>query len=185
VLPAEVVAEEHHVDVRPDRAEPLLDVREVETGEGLGETPTGLRLKGQRGEVGLHPVQHLARLEEVPAEEGHDRPVRRLPEGLRAAGELAEPPLVQVEVSTRVRDRPHDLGEGVLEIGEVVVLDGAIGEGEVDLVEVEAALLLHADRSALVREQVPVVSPALELHVGGDLAGCSVREHPVRPLPGI
>ena len=88
-------------------------------------------------------------------------------------------------MSPRVGDRPHDLGQGLLEIGEVVVLDGPVGEGEVNLVEVETAPLLHAHRGALLREQEPVVSTALEVHVSRDLARSPVRKGPLLPLGGV
>jgi len=66
-------------------------------------------------------------------------PGRSRPAAPPRASPSREPGLVEGEVRTGMGHGPHHLVERLLQVGEVIVLDRPRGEGEVDLVEVQAA----------------------------------------------
>ena len=179
VLHAQVVAERNDVDVRPDRRQKSLQVRQVDFDQAVEELVRPLRIAGQQHQEVVVAIEELADFQQVAAEEADDGAIGLFAQLAGALGEHALPVGSGHERPRRTRDgAPHVLAQRLRQPVEIVVLD----ERPVTLLEVDGAVGHPGEHSAAGRTQHPLFLLPLGQGPGRHLAGRAVGQGPIGPV---
>jgi len=165
--------------VRPHQAQESLQVIQVDLHDPVEELVGPARVAGQEHEEVVDPVEELAHLQEIAAEQSDDCPVRALAEPLGPLRQDLLPLGAGAKGSGRAGNRaPHGLVHGLGNPVQIVLIE----ERPMGLLEVDGAVghLAHDPPTPIAEHPPPF--HALGRRPSRHLARSAIGQRPIDPV---